>query len=563
MASTPELTPTTTQISDELILTWASRRIAMDGTNKDSENMGTRYDQSDMARIGKIQEFKRNLRPLAALSFASVLQATWEFILITNTDALVNGGMAGLFWTYVWTFIGFGFIILTMSEMASMQVGARRFLVLTLSPTSGGQYHWVSEHASPRYQRVLSYTTGWMSVLAWQAGAASGSFLTGTIIQGLITVRNPDYNAQNWQGTLFVFAMVLVIYFFNVYAAGWMPRIQNLLLALHVLCFVVVIIVLWAMAPRQSASAVFLEFSNTGGWSSTGLALMVGQISAIYSVLSSDATAHMSEEVRDAGRYVPIAIAGGFFSNGIMALILVITLLFAMPSLQTALEDPTHFPFIYVFKQAVGTAGVNGLTAIILIPVIFSNILFNASTARQTYAFARDKGLPFARWICKVNPKRKLPENAIGLSCVISCLLALINIGSDTAFHAIISLNVAALMWTYTISIACLLYRRLSCPETLPAQRWSLGKYGVWVNAAALVYVIFAFFWSFWPTKVPVTLKTFNWNVFIFSAVFIISVAMYIIKGRKEYAGPVTSMKKDGIPQAGVDRHSIAFENFN
>jgi amino acid transporter len=395
-----------------------------------------------------------------------------------------------------------------------------------------------------------------MSVLAWQAGAASGSFLTGTMIQGLITVQNPNYHVQNWQGTLFVFAMILVIYFFNVYAASWMPRMQNLLLALHILCFVVVIIVLWAMAPRQSVRAVFLEFSNTGGWPNTGLALMVGQISAIYSVLSSDATAHMSEEVRDAGRYVPIAIAWGFFSNGVMALVLVITYLFAIPSLQDALEDPTEFPFIYVFKQAVGIAGVNGLTAIILIPVIFSNILFNASTARQTYAFARDKGLPFAKWICKVSPKRKLPENAIGLSCAISGLLALINVGSDTAFHAIISLNVAALMWTYTVSIACLLYRRLNCPETLPPQRWSLGKYGIWVNAGALVYVIFAFFWSFWPTNVPVTLGTFNWSVVIFSAVFIISVAMYIVKGRKEYVGPVTTVRRDGMPQAGNNRHS-------
>ncbi|KAJ1707400.1 GABA permease [Aspergillus flavus] len=541
MTTTTEYAPPTRKPGNYISAT-ASQNIDMEDNYKNGEEMGTRYDQSDMTRMGKIQELKRNLRPLAALSFASVLQATWEFLLIGNTEALVNGGRAGLFWTYMWTFAGFGLIILTMS------------------PTSGGQYHWVSELASPNYQRVLSYITGWMSVLAWQAGAASGSFLTGTIIQGLISVKDPSYEPENWQGTLFVFAMILVIYFFNVYAASWMPRIQNLLLALHILCFVVVITVLWAMAPRQPASAVLLEFSNTGGWSSIGLALMVGQISAIYAGLSSDATAHMSEEVRDAGRYVPIAIVWGFFTNGAMAIVLVITYLFAIPSLEDALDDPTGFPFIYVFKNAVGTAGVNGLTSIILIPVIFSNILFNASTARQTYAFARDKGLPFAKWICKVNPKRKLPVNAIGLSCVISGLLALINIGSDTAFHAIISLNVAALMWTYVVSIGCLLYRRLSCPETLPPQRWSMGKYGIWVNAAALVYVAFAFFFSFWPTSTPVTLTTFNWSVVIFSAVFIISVAMYIFKGQKEYAGPVISVRRDAMPQARVHRHSIRRE---
>lgn len=125
-----------------------------------------------------------------------------------------------------------------------------------------------------------------MSVLAWQAGAASGSFLTGTIIQGLITIRDPNYEPQNWQGTLFVFAMIAVIYFFNVYAASWMPRIQNLLLALHLLCWVIIVVVLFAMAPHNSAKRVFTEFHNGGDWPAMGVSLMIGQITAIYGSLS-------------------------------------------------------------------------------------------------------------------------------------------------------------------------------------------------------------------------------------------------------------------------------------
>ncbi|KAK1142404.1 hypothetical protein N8T08_007956 [Aspergillus melleus] len=494
--------------------------LDLEASERGSTEKGTGFDENDMTRMGKAQEFKRNLRPFAAFSFASVLQATWEFILISNYEGLRDGGLAGLFWT---------------------------------APTSGGQYHWVSEFASPQYQGFLSYITGWMSVLAWQAGAASGSFLTGTIIQGLISIHNPDYDPQKWQGTLFVFAMIALIYFFNVYAATWMPRIQNLLLYLHILFWAVVIVVLWAMAPRQPAKAVFTEFSTFGGWNNVGLTLMIGQISAIYGSLSSDATAHMSEEVRDAGRYVPIAIVWGYFSNGLMALVLIITLLFAMPSVQAALHDPTGFPFIYVFAQALPQAGVNGLTAIILIPVIFSNILFNASTARQTYAFARDKGLPFSNWICTVNTRRKLPVNAIGLSCVISGLLSLINIGSETAFNAIISLNVAALMWTYAVSITCVIWRKVFHPETLPSRRWSLGRYGVWINFVALLYTLFALFWSFWPTEVPVTLDNFNWSVVLFGGIFIISLVMYVVVGRRVYEGPVVDVKRAelGDPSEG------------
>lgn len=176
-----------------------------------------------------------------------------------------------------------------------------------MAPTSGGQYHWVSEFSPKRCQKFLSYTTGqslnfspsstlteilsllsgWMSVLAWQAGAASGSFLTGTIIQGLISIRDPNYQAKNWQGTLFVWAMIAVIYLFNVYAASWMPRIQNLLLALHLMCWVIVVVTLFAMTPHQPAKVVFTEFYNGGGWPTIGVSLMVGQISAIYGSLST------------------------------------------------------------------------------------------------------------------------------------------------------------------------------------------------------------------------------------------------------------------------------------
>jgi hypothetical protein len=124
-------------------------------------------------------------------------------------------------------------------------------------------------------------------VLSWQAGAASGSFLTGTIIKALIGINYPDYNPTNWQGTLFVFAMALLIYVANIWGWGLIPRVQSGLLVLHVGGFLAVIIVLWVMAPHQSASAVFTGFSNEGGWSSIGLSLMVGQITAIYASLGT------------------------------------------------------------------------------------------------------------------------------------------------------------------------------------------------------------------------------------------------------------------------------------
>jgi choline transport protein len=132
--------------------------------------------------------------------------------------------------------------------------------------------------------------------------------------------------------------------------------------------------------------------------------------------------------------------------------------------------------------------------------------------------------------------------NAITLTCLIACALALINIGSKVAFNAIISLMLVALTFTYIVAIACVLWRRTSNCEKhrLPEARWSMGRRtGVVVNIGALLYSIFAFFWCFWPNSTSRGAAYFNWSVVLFVLVGFVALAMWFAKGRKEYRGPV------------------------
>ena len=173
----------------------------------------TRNDKKDMKRMGKSQELRRNFRPLSALAFTVILQGTWEVLLAASTQGLVDGGLAGLFWSYLWTFGGMMLVNVSLAEMASM------------APTSGGQYHWVSEFAPPKYQKMLSYMTGWMSTLSWQAGAASGPFLVGTIIQSLILVNDSSYAYPNWHGTMLTWGVAILVALANIYG-GMSSRVQ-------------------------------------------------------------------------------------------------------------------------------------------------------------------------------------------------------------------------------------------------------------------------------------------------------------------------------------------------
>lgn len=252
----------------------------------------------------------------------------------------------------------------------------------------------------------------------------------------------------------------------------------------------------------------------------------------------------MSEEIRDAGVGVPRAVIRSYVLNGTLGLVFLISFLFTITSIDDALNDPTTYTFIWVFRQTVSTAGVNALTTIVILLLFASNLAYNLTTSRQTWAFARDKGLPFHGWIAKVDPKQQVPVNSITFSCLFTALLSLVYIGSSTALYAMISLNLVALMLTYCVSTGCALYRRLYHPELLPPARWALGRWGVPINVGGLLYSFFAFFWSFWPEATPVDAETFNWAVVMFMAVVILCGFDYLLRGRKKYKGPVTLVQQ-------------------
>ena len=154
---------------------------------------------------------------------------------------------------------------------------------------------------------------------------------------------------------------------------------------------------------------------------------------------------------------------------------------------------------------------------------IASNIVCLAAITRDLYVFARDRGLPFSNWSSTVHPIRKIPVNACILTCVISSLLSLMYIGSPVASYAITSSLTSALLQSYCFSIGSVLYRRIKHPESLPQSHFSLGRWGIPVNALAVLCSFYWFFWTFWPQYYTVTASEFNWSSPVFAIVLIVA----------------------------------------
>lgn len=114
-------------------------------------------------------------------------------------------------------------------------------------------------------------------------------------------------------------------------------------------------------------------------------------------------TSLVAEEISDAGLVVPRSMVWSFFLNIPMTFGLLITYLFCIGDISDAVSSPTGYPFIYVFQTATGSAaGTTGLTVVILLLLIVITISSYASTSRQLFAFARDNGMPFSKWLARV-----------------------------------------------------------------------------------------------------------------------------------------------------------------
>lgn len=204
----------------------------------------------------------------------------------------------------------------------------------------------------------------------------------------------------------------------------------------------------------------------------------------------------------------------------------------------TIMKLESDIPYLILFNNT-GSPGLSIFLNVVLFLLIYAgNITALATCAREVFAFARDKGLPFPKMLGRMDPEFSVPFNAVYMTSIGVVLLSLIILGSTLAFNIIVSLSLLGLLSTYLISIGCVLLKRIK-GEPLPPARWSLGRYGLAVNAFAFLYCDFIIVFSCFPTDLPENLGTANWAPLVWVGVIIISVMFYLGYGKKHYTAPV------------------------
>ncbi|KAJ5627819.1 hypothetical protein N7490_010047 [Penicillium lividum] len=139
--------------------------------------------------------------------------------------------------------------------------------------------------------------------------------------------------------------------------------------------------------------------------------------------------------------------------------------------------------------------------------------------------------------ITSVTPGWNIPLNAVMVSLV-GTVLSLINIGSTVALLALVTLTISAMMFSYIITIACVLLKRIR-GEPLPPHKWTLGRFGMAINIGALCFLFPVFVFAFFPLTSTVDPVNMNWSSVMYGGILIIAVIYYVLRGRHHYIPPV------------------------
>jgi len=266
--------------------------------------------------------------------------------------------------------------------------------------------------------------------------------------------------------------------------------------------------------------------------------------------------------------------------NGILGFSMILAVLFCIGDIDSALSTSTGYPFMEIFLQATNSvAGSAAMAAIITVLALCATVGLLASTSRMFWSFSRDRGLPGWRTLQKVfsttqpfksrstnnllqvNVRTSVPIWSVAATTVISCLLALINIGSVTAFNNIVSLAVVGLFTSYLLASGLLLYRRCTNTIKLSSESpidlvnapnaplvwgpWRFrGFFGIVNNTFTCIYLTVILLFSLWPPATPVDAAIMNYSSLMLGAVLIFSVAYYVLYARKEFQGPVLETQR-------------------
>jgi len=297
-------------------------------------------DVKELHSLGYAQELSRRMSGFSnfAISFAIICILAGGLTSFATGFSAAGGASIGIGWP-----LGslFAFIVaLSMAQIASAY------------PTAGGLYHWGSILGGKGW----GWATAWYNLLGLIFVVASVDvglygLLNGLILGpmfgmdlskvGIIPLFGTDFSIPQF---IIVSLIVISQALFNHFGIRMTTLLTDFSGYLIFAVSILLILALLVFAPSLDFGRLFTFTNNTGAaggdvWPQTNsifTAFLLGLLLVCYTITGFDASAHTSEETRDAARVVPRGILQSVFWSGLFGYFLVCSLVLAMPPRPTA-----------------------------------------------------------------------------------------------------------------------------------------------------------------------------------------------------------------------------------
>jgi amino acid permease (GABA permease) len=494
-------------------------------------------DTERLHELGYAQELLRRMSGFSNFAISFTIISILSGCLTLYLYGMNTGGPIVM--SIGWPLVGF-FVVLVGLSMAE---------IASAFPTAGGLYYWSAKLAKSN-GAAWSWFTGWFNLLgqvAITAGIDFGLAFFATAFLSLVF----GFAAQPWI-VILVYAVVLLIHgLMNTFGIGLVAFLNNVSVWWHLLGVAIIVGALAIIpAHHQSASFVFTGFVNNTGWGGpTIYVFAIGLLLAQYTFTGYDASAHLTEETKDAARSGPRGIVMSIIVSWIAGWILLLGVTFAIQDYNKELASATGAPPAQIFIDAIGWRGGLFLLLIVIGAQFFCGMSSVTSNSRMIYAFSRDGALPGSNFWHKVNKRTRTPTNSIWLAAVGALILGLPYLWNAEAYAAVTAIATIGLYIAYILPVIL----RLRQGESFKRGPWHLGGWSTVVGVVATIWVVFITILFMLPQAFPPNLQTnFNYAPVAVIAVLLFAGGWWVLGAKNWFKGP----RVQGSPEelAAIER---------
>ncbi|MFI0965694.1 amino acid permease [Streptomyces sp. NPDC021080] len=478
-------------------------------------------DDGSLTEFGYRQELHRSLGRYASFaagfSFISVLTTVFQFFAF----GYAFGGPV-FFWTWPAVFIGQLAVAACFAELAARY------------PISGAIYQWSSRLSNASF----GWFAGWIMVIGQVVVVAAAALALQMVLPAIwsgfqLIGDDPAPTSPDGAANAAVLGVVLLVLttLVNVLDNRVMSAVNRIGVTAEIIGAVLIIVLLFTHSERSPG----ITFHTGTGGSGLFGALMVGSFMAAYVMIGFDSAGEMSEETHHPRRTAPRTILTALGAAGLLGGLIVLGGLLAAPSLTDGRLGVDGLG--YVLTSSLGDGVGRALLADVVVAIAVATLAIQTAAGRMLFSMARDGRLPFSGRLAKVDPRTGMPSAPALVVGVLAAALLLLNFASPDAFLAIGTTCIVMLYLAYAMVTGPLLVRRLrgrfaaEGTDETGAPLFSLGRWGVPVNALALVYGLFMTVNLAWPRAAVYDPAGghwyFRWFTLLFLAVTLVAGAGY------------------------------------